>query len=158
MQISDIDNFVDILSILFFDIDNLPIISEMSIYRLSIIFFRYYRPPLLTVPNMCTGIPSSIICVRQTDIFLSLINQEGFHFIANPAYTRCSSPCPCWFWMLWSLYPLCTQSCTTWEKSNKLLLNLLDKSALYSLRKLILLLLLLYSLRMVSRAERWTGF
>ena len=46
MQILDIDNLVDNLSILFFDIDNLPIISEMTIYRLSIIFSRYYRPPL----------------------------------------------------------------------------------------------------------------
>ena len=43
MQISDIDNLVDNLEILFFD--NLPIISEMPIYRLSIIFFDIIAHP-----------------------------------------------------------------------------------------------------------------
>ena len=42
---SDIDNFVDNFEILFFDIDKLPIISEMPIYQLSINFPRYIVHP-----------------------------------------------------------------------------------------------------------------
>ena len=82
MQILDIDNLVDNLSILFFDIDNLPIISEMPIYRLSIIFFRYYRPPLIlngqswisrALPPRFNGRAATTLCRDARDGALPLL-------------------------------------------------------------------------------------
>ena len=43
----DIDNFVDNLKIQISDIDNLPIIWKMPIYRLSIIFFDIIAHPYM---------------------------------------------------------------------------------------------------------------